>query len=114
MSLEYAFEFEGDGTPEDEDRLQKEALALWIEDAFRFSQDVCPVRTGTLKSSGIYDGVSIAYEAPYAEAVELGRTEGKHPFTGRFFVEQALNETIENFCNYLVMLLGTEFTVREA
>ena len=62
----------------------------WVAEVYDASQENVPVQTGTLKNSGSVritsTGGEIAYNAPYAAAVEFG-VESDVPFRGDQWIE---------------------------
>ena len=62
----------------------------WVAEVYDASQENVPVQTGTLKNSGSVritsTGGEIAYNAPYAAAVEFG-VESSVPFRGDQWIE---------------------------
>ena len=62
----------------------------WVAEVYDASQENVPVQTGTLKNSGSVritsTGGEIAYNAPYAAAVEFG-VESDVPFRGAQWIE---------------------------
>lgn len=67
-------------TLEDVINIIKRAIKNRVKEAYFNSQENCPVVTGNLKRSGVYNenenSCGVEYTAPYAEIVEEGIKEG--------------------------------------